>query len=51
MAETLALLVRGSAPTTRQDTTVGETLRVIPPEYLAVAKANLAQGRYSHFVQ
>jgi methionyl-tRNA formyltransferase len=51
MAETLALLARGPAPITPQDTTVGETLRVIPPEYLEVAKANLAQGRYSHFAE
>jgi methionyl-tRNA formyltransferase len=51
MAETLALLAKGPAQAVPQDTTVGETLRVIPPEYLRVAKANLAQGRYSHFAE
>lgn len=49
MAETLALLEAGEVQGTRQDTTVGETLRVIPPELLEEAKTRLAEGRYSHF--
>jgi methionyl-tRNA formyltransferase len=49
MAETLALFAAGEVPATPQDPTAGETLRVIPPELLAEAKARLAQGRYSHF--
>jgi len=49
MAETLALFAAGEVPATPQDTAAGETLRVIPPELLAEAKARLAQGRYSHF--
>jgi methionyl-tRNA formyltransferase len=50
MAETLELFVDGDVPATPQDPDEGETLRVIPPELLAEAKARLAQGRYSHFV-
>ena len=50
MAESLALFQGGERPrTTPQDPAVGETLRVIPPELLAVAKTRLARGRYSHF--
>jgi methionyl-tRNA formyltransferase len=49
MAESLELLALGEPLTTPQDTTVGETLRVIPPEYLAQAKGKLARGDYRHF--
>jgi methionyl-tRNA formyltransferase len=49
MAETLALFAAGEVTGTRQDPAAGETLRVIPPESLAQAKARLAQGCYSHF--
>lgn len=49
MAETLALFAAGEVRATPQDPTIGETLRVIPPELLAEARARLAQGRYSHF--
>ena len=49
MAETLALFEAGDVATSSQDPSAGETLRVIPLEYLAQAKTNLAQGRYSHF--
>jgi methionyl-tRNA formyltransferase len=49
MAESLELLALGEPLATPQDTAVGETLRVIPPEYLAQAKAKLAQGDYRHF--
>lgn len=49
MAETLALFAAGEVTGTLQDPAAGETLRVIPPEALAQAKARLAQGRYSHF--
>jgi methionyl-tRNA formyltransferase len=50
MAEALALLAAGKARAIPQDPTTGETLRVIPPECLAEAKAKLARGRYTHFV-
>lgn len=50
MAEALALLATGRAPAIPQDPATGETLRVIPAEYLAEAKARLAEDRYSHFV-
>jgi folate-dependent phosphoribosylglycinamide formyltransferase PurN len=49
MADTLALLEAGEVRGTPQDPTVGETLRVIPPELLEQARTRLAQGRYSHF--
>jgi methionyl-tRNA formyltransferase len=51
MAETLALFAAGEVRASPQDPIVGETLRVIPPELLAEAKARLAQGRYSHFAE
>ncbi|MCP4542119.1 MAG: hypothetical protein GY832_33765 [Chloroflexi bacterium] len=50
MAETLKLLDAGKVQAISQDTTVGETLRVIPPELLEEGKTRLAEGRYSHFV-
>ena len=49
MAETLALLEAGEVRGTPQDATIGETLRVIPPELLEDGKARLVEGRYSHF--
>jgi methionyl-tRNA formyltransferase len=49
MAETLALFEQGEVNATPQDVTLGETLRVIPPELLEQAKTRLALGRYSHF--
>jgi methionyl-tRNA formyltransferase len=49
MAETLALLETGQVDLRPQDRTVGETLRVIPPEMLEEAKSRLARGIYSHF--
>ena len=49
MAETLALFEAGEVQGDPQDPEAGETLRVIPPDLLAQAKARLAQGRYSHF--
>jgi len=51
MAETLAMLDAGEVQGTQQDTSVGETLRVIPPELLEEGKSRLAEGRYSHFVK
>jgi hypothetical protein len=48
MAESLELLASGEPVATPQDTSVGETLRVIPPEYLERAKAKLALGEYHH---
>lgn len=50
MAETLALFEAGNVSACDQDTGVGDTFRVIPPELLDAAKANLASGGYSHFV-
>ena len=50
MAETLEMFEAGEVQGTRQDASVGETLRVIPPELLAEGKSRLAEGRYSHFV-
>jgi methionyl-tRNA formyltransferase len=49
MAETLALFERGEVSATPQDPSAGETLRVIPVEFLEQAQSRLAQGRYSHF--
>ena len=49
MGETLALFEAGEVVGTAQEESVGETLRVIPPERLAEGKARLAEGRYSHF--
>ena len=49
MAEALELLERGTAQARPQDPGMGETLRVIPPAFLASAKCRLAEGRYSHF--
>ena len=49
MAEALALLEVGEVLKVPQDKVVGETLRVIPPEFLEQAKIRLAEGRYSHF--
>lgn len=50
VAEALVLVERGTVQSRPQDPTMGETLRVIPPELLAEAKRRLAEGRYSHFV-
>jgi methionyl-tRNA formyltransferase len=49
VAEALTLVKGGTARPSPQDTAAGETLRVIPPELLAVAKSRLAAGLYSHF--
>ncbi len=50
MAETVKMIEAGEVQATPQDTSLGETLRVIPPELLAEGKARLAEGLYSHFV-
>jgi methionyl-tRNA formyltransferase len=50
MAETLRMFEDGEVQGAPQDISVGETLRVIPPELLAEGKARLAAERYSHFV-
>jgi methionyl-tRNA formyltransferase len=49
MAETLSLFDSGEMAAVTQDLTTGETLRVIPPQWLEEAKENLRSGRYSHF--
>jgi methionyl-tRNA formyltransferase len=50
MAEALRKLSEGDVETIRQDPSEGETLRVIPPELLAQAKARLVEETYSHFI-
>lgn len=49
MADALAGLAGGRLSASPQDPDIGETLRVIPPEYLVAAKRRLAEGNYSHF--
>jgi methionyl-tRNA formyltransferase len=49
MAEALEGLAVGALQAKPQNPEVGETLRVIPPELLAVARRRLAEGSYSHF--
>ena len=44
MAETLARFEVADVKAEPQDATVGETLRVIPPELLEAAKAKLSSG-------
>lgn len=50
MAEALAAFSKGDVPRSPQDTSQGETLRVIPDELLEEGKQRLAEGRYSHYV-
>ena len=49
MAEALVGLAEGWLKGSPQDPDIGETLRVIPPEFLMAAKRRLAEGSYSHF--
>jgi len=49
MAEALKLIECGNAPRIPQDTSVGETYKVIPDELLEDGKRRLAAGLYSHF--
>jgi methionyl-tRNA formyltransferase len=49
MAQALKALDQGEAPRVPQDSSVGETFKVIPDDLLAEGKARLADGRYSHF--
>jgi len=49
VAEALTLFERGEVKGTPQDASIGETLRVIPPQLLEEAKARLAEGHYHHF--
>jgi methionyl-tRNA formyltransferase len=49
MARAVALLDRGEAERMPQDTSTGETLRVIPDDLLAEGIARLREGRYSHY--
>lgn len=49
MAEGLEMIGNGTAQPTPQDLSVGETLRVIPPELMVEVKAKLAEGRYRHY--
>lgn len=50
MADALRTLGEGEVETTLQDPIEGETLRVIPPDLLAQAKARLVDETYSHFI-
>jgi len=49
MAESLMSMVKGEAPRMAQDRNQGETLRVIPDDFLEEGKHRLSEGRYSHF--
>lgn len=49
MAEGLGIIASGAARAAPQDLSVGETLRVIPPEFMVEVKAKLAEGRYRHY--
>ena len=49
MAEALEGLAEGTLQAKPQDLEEGETLRVIPPEFLEAAKCRLAERTYSHF--
>lgn len=49
MAEALVGLAEGRLKASPQDPEIGETMRVIPPEFLAAAKRRLAEGSYSRF--
>ena len=50
MTTALGDLRNGDLETVPQDPAHGETLRVIPPELLAQAKAMLVEETYSHFI-
>lgn len=49
MAEALQQISDGTVVRHPQDTTIGETFRVIPDELLEIGKQKLADGSYSHF--
>jgi methionyl-tRNA formyltransferase len=49
MAEGLGMIASGEARPMPQDLSVGETLRVIPPELVVEVKNKLARGRYQQY--
>jgi methionyl-tRNA formyltransferase len=49
MAEALKLIESGSPPRIPQDTSIGETYKVIPDDLLEEGKRRLAAGLYSHY--
>lgn len=51
MAEAILQVISGIVTRVPQDTTIGNTYRVIPEELLALGKQRLANGSYSHFAQ
>ncbi|MBN2499550.1 MAG: hypothetical protein JXB38_02220 [Anaerolineales bacterium] len=52
MARTVALFAAGEEiPRMPQDTSAGETFRVIPDDLLAEGVARLREGRYSHYAE
>ena len=51
MAEALEQIEAGTVKRQPQDTTVGETFRVIPDDLLEIGRQKLANGTYSHFTK
>jgi methionyl-tRNA formyltransferase len=49
MAEAIQAIDSGEVKATPQDTSEGETYRVIPEDLLEIGKEKLADGSYSHF--
>ena len=49
MAEAIKAIIAGTVEATPQDTSVGETYRVIPDDLLEIGKKRLADQTYSHF--
>ncbi len=49
MAEALEQIAAGSVAREPQDTSIGETLRVIPDDLLEIGRQRLANGTYSHY--
>ena len=51
MAEVLDMFLHGEVPHEQQDSSVGQTYKVIPDDLLAQAKARLAEGQYGHYAE
>ena len=50
MAEAVQAIRSGEVSATPQDTSVGETYKVIPEDLLEIGKQRLADGTYAHFI-
>jgi methionyl-tRNA formyltransferase len=50
MAESINAFLENDVPRTPQDTSLGETLKVIPEDLLQEGIQRLVEGRYSHYV-